>query len=701
MGNQEKIGCVVLDLSYYSGEDIYTDGAVEDEMLEIVKNNPIARFPQIIEEKKNWPIFYHLSPLRTNIIDWIPFQKTDKVLEIGSGCGAITGAVAKKAGQVVCIELSKKRSLVNAYRNKEQDNITIMVGNFQDIEPMLPTDFDYVLLIGVFEYGRAYIGGTTPYQDFMEICNRHRKPEGQMMIAIENQFGLKYWAGCREDHLGTYFSGLEGYHGGGSARTFTRRGLEALMEQVGITEYTFYYPYPDYKFATMIYSDRYLPKKGELSNNLRNFDQERVLLFDEKQVFDQIIEEQVFPLFSNAYLLVIGKRPDMAYTKFSNDRGEKWAIRTAIVEDAPGHFHVEKIPHTPAANGHIVNTLHAYRLLSQRYEGTKIKINRCRTIDRAADKGLAFSFCKGTTLETLLDACLAAADMDGFRKWITEYMEWLYYRETEFTISNLDFIFPNIIVDGEDWHIIDYEWTFEKRVDAKDIAFRAFYNYILGSEMRKSCEDLLMQEVLGFSQEQIAAAAEEEQEFQHYINGDHASVPQMRELIGFRAYALKGMLEYCIFANVKFVAQIFVDYGEGFSEEHSRTFHDCFIEERNLRLVYDIPEGAVKVRIDPCAYCCVVDIRNIQIGDKKYTQEEVEVNGYRQACGSIVFESTDPNIVIPVEQSGRLMVDMEVLELPEKLAKQFAVTPEAAVPEEAKEDVVARAKGFIRKQWRK
>lgn len=100
MGNQEKIGSVVLDLSYYSGEDIYTDGAVEDEMLEIVKNNPIARFPQIIEEKKNWPIFYHLSPLRTNIIDWIPFQKTDKVLEIGSGCGAITGAVAKKAGQI-------------------------------------------------------------------------------------------------------------------------------------------------------------------------------------------------------------------------------------------------------------------------------------------------------------------------------------------------------------------------------------------------------------------------------------------------------------------------------------------------------------------------------------------------------------------------------------------------------------------------
>lgn len=117
------------------------------------------------------------------------------------------------------------------------------------------------------------------------------------MIAIENQFGLKYWAGCREDHLGTYFSGLEGYHGGGSARTFTRRGLEALMEQVGITEYTFYYPYPDYKFAAMIYSDRYLPKKGELSNNLRNFDQERVLLFDENRCLIRLLRNRFFHCF--------------------------------------------------------------------------------------------------------------------------------------------------------------------------------------------------------------------------------------------------------------------------------------------------------------------------------------------------------------------------------------------------------------------
>ena len=115
----EKIGNVVLDLSYYSGEDIYTDGDIEDEMLDIAINHTAEDFPEIIVQKKSWPIFYHFSRFRSNIVDWIPFKKTDRVLEIGSGCGAITGAVAKRAGSVTCVDLSKKRSLVNAYRNRE------------------------------------------------------------------------------------------------------------------------------------------------------------------------------------------------------------------------------------------------------------------------------------------------------------------------------------------------------------------------------------------------------------------------------------------------------------------------------------------------------------------------------------------------------------------------------------------------------
>lgn len=686
---QEKIGSVMMDFTYYQGKDLYSDGAIEDEMLDIAMNYSPEHFPKIIEEKKSWPIFYHLSPFRTNIIDWIPFKKTDKVLEIGAGCGAITGALAKKAGSVTCIDLSKKRSMVNAYRNRDCDNITIMVGNFKDIEPHLGDDYDYVLLIGVFEYGQAYIGGATPYEDFMRICNRHRKLDGRMIIAIENKFGLKYWAGCREDHLGTYFSGLEGYHEGGSARTFTRHGLEKILEKVGIYEYSFYYPYPDYKFMTTIYSDRYLPKKGELTNNLRNFDRERVLLFDEKQVFDQIIDEKEFPLFSNSYLLVVGGAPNVIYAKFSNDRAAKWAIRTSIVRDTPGQVHVEKKPDTNAAWEHISDTKHAYERLSRRYENTKIAINKCTVIDDDVRNGLSFEFCNGVTLEAKLDECLMRADVAGFKALIDEYLYWLGYNEDVYNVSNIDFIFPNILVDGDKWHVIDYEWTFDKHIPAKEIAFRAFYNYTLGGGTRKACEELLMKDILGFTDEQIAAALERERSFQLQITGNHASVETMRELIGNRAYELNGMLTYWNYADKKFVSKVYVDYGQGFREENSVELRDCFFAEQYLRFEYDIPQDAVRIRIDPCEYPCTVTIREIKVGDRIYTADVIETQGSWQECGAVVFDTEDPNFAIEVVGGRKLTVDMEVMELPKALASQL-------VSDAAKEDIVTRTKGFIK-----
>ena len=42
----EKIGQVVLDDTYYPGQDLYTDGAIEDEMLEIARTYP-RKYPEL------------------------------------------------------------------------------------------------------------------------------------------------------------------------------------------------------------------------------------------------------------------------------------------------------------------------------------------------------------------------------------------------------------------------------------------------------------------------------------------------------------------------------------------------------------------------------------------------------------------------------------------------------------------------------
>lgn len=305
---QEKIGEVTLDYTWYPGEDFYSDGTeIEQELLEIATNYREEELNAVIAERKSWPVLYHFSHIRQNILEWLPITKEDKVLEVGSGCGAVTGALAKKAGQVTCIELSKMRSTINANRNRDCGNVTIRVGNFKDIEKNLEETYDYITLIGVFEYAAAYMGGEEPYVEMLRCVSRHLSPGGKLVIAIENRLGLKYWAGCTEDHLGELFVGLEDYPRSEGIHTFSKEELRKVFQKAGAYDLEFYYPYPDYKFPMAIYSDRYLPKKGELNGNFCNYDRPRVQLFDEAKAYDSLIESGLFGEFSNSFLVLAEK----------------------------------------------------------------------------------------------------------------------------------------------------------------------------------------------------------------------------------------------------------------------------------------------------------------------------------------------------------------------------------------------------------
>jgi 2-polyprenyl-3-methyl-5-hydroxy-6-metoxy-1,4-benzoquinol methylase len=300
-----KVGNVKIVDTHYSGQDIYSDGAIEDEMLEIAQLYSYEDYNKVIADREDWAILYHFSHIRENIISGCPISSADSVLEIGAGCGAVTGALAKKAGKVACVDLSMKRSLINAYRHQKYENLEIYVGNFMDVERDLEEKYDVITLIGVFEYAYSYFSGLNPYEDFLRIIKKHLKKGGKVIIAIENKFGLKYWAGCQEDHTGMYFEGLMGYKNSEYVRTFSKVELCSMFESVGFEKYEFYYPYPDYKFPMKIFSDDYLPSIGELNSNNVNFDRERIVLFDESQVFDEIINDGMFPYFSNSFLIVL------------------------------------------------------------------------------------------------------------------------------------------------------------------------------------------------------------------------------------------------------------------------------------------------------------------------------------------------------------------------------------------------------------
>ena len=297
---KEKIGNVILNYQYYNGSDDYTDGKIEDELLSMVeKEKDISK---LLEKDNRWAVLYHLSTVRRNILEWYPFNEGGEILEIGSGCGAVTGILSEKGKTVTCIELSKKRSLINANRNYQCGNVEIMVGNFNDIH--LNRKFDYITLIGVLEYANFYTAEKDPFKSFLKKIRSYLKKDGKLLIAIENKFGLKYWNGAKEDHTGIMFDGLSGYHISKSpVRTFSKQELRKLLEDSGYHDCDFYYPFPDYKFPTQIFSDHNLPKAEDLIGSTESYDTDRIMLFDETAVYNELLKAGEFPFFANSFFV--------------------------------------------------------------------------------------------------------------------------------------------------------------------------------------------------------------------------------------------------------------------------------------------------------------------------------------------------------------------------------------------------------------
>ncbi len=108
-----------------------------------------------------------------------------------------------------------------------------------------------------------------------------------MLVAIENQYGLKYWCGMPEDHVGIPFEGINQYRDvERGVRTFSKTALDTLIKESGFHNTYFYYPYPDYKLPTVIYSQDVLPSKKDTVNseNFRGYSSagENTLIANEK-----------------------------------------------------------------------------------------------------------------------------------------------------------------------------------------------------------------------------------------------------------------------------------------------------------------------------------------------------------------------------------------------------------------------------------
>lgn len=540
-----------FDLTFYCGEDLYSDGDVENELLEAVQKK--ENIEKCLIEGNSWPHLYHLSNIRENILEWYDFNPKGSLLEIGAGCGAVTGLFCSKVERVVAIDLSKRRSMVNATRNEEYNNLTIMLGNFEDIK--IEEKFDYVTLVGVFEYSIYYISSDDPFGDMLKKAKSFLKPGGKLIIAIENKYGMKYFAGATEDHSGRMFDGIENYAEVDRVRTFSRRTLEKMLTKAGFEKNDFYYPMPDYKLPSEIYSDKHMPSFGSIRNACVSYDRDRYELIDERLFADAACEDDMFADLANSFL-IISHNPgteetkavdaaleDTEYAKYNRLRAPEYQISTRIYTDASGKRVAEKKALRKEAVAHIEQLSENRKKLLAAGDTRVIEI-----LSNENGKAI-FPYIKGRSLEDKVNAALNKKDkllaamheaMASIYTYdesqicpfeITEAYKKVFGESGSFfaghdalKVANVDSTFANF-VEAEDGGLVclDYEWVFDFPVPLEYLKYRTLYYYFSMNRayiIRHVNEQEFLQE-FGLSAELVAACMEMDDAFQQFVHGEN------------------------------------------------------------------------------------------------------------------------------------------------------------------------------------
>ena len=235
----------------------YSDGDENEERLARIVRD--ARDLSVLSSElsrhcTDWATLYHLGRARGNILRPFEHVLSGRVLEIGAGCGAITRYLGECGATVLSLEGSVRRARIAASRTRDLDNVTVFAERFDRFD----TDqrFDVITLIGVLEYASMFNQDNDAALSMLTRVYELLEPDGVLLLAIENQLGLKYFAGAPEDHLGTPMYGIEGRYHGRSPETFGRKRLMTLIEQAGFSRSEWLFPAPDYKLPNSIVTQR-------------------------------------------------------------------------------------------------------------------------------------------------------------------------------------------------------------------------------------------------------------------------------------------------------------------------------------------------------------------------------------------------------------------------------------------------------------
>ena len=277
-----------------------------DEIMDAVSGGCVDNYEKAILAGKNPDMMKYLSRLKTNIVEAMDLSLDLIVLELGSECGVVTNALAKKTKAVDSVETDYSKCVVSSCVNNANDNVNIYAEDpyvWLSLNEDKEECYDVITMIGgfsMFPEDKGYDKG-----EIIRKLKRMLKPGGKIYFAVDNKYGMKYFSGQRQKNINKYFEGLTIGNDKCMKRSYSVREINELFEDMDIF---YYYPYPDYTFTTAVYSDEWLPKTGELDIRKTNYGESTMLLFDEVSAFENAIRDGEFKTFANSYMVMCTRK---------------------------------------------------------------------------------------------------------------------------------------------------------------------------------------------------------------------------------------------------------------------------------------------------------------------------------------------------------------------------------------------------------
>lgn len=246
---------------------------------------------------------YFINPKKENLLNWYEFKPEDDVLIINDPLGVITKSICDKVHSVSLVEFSKSLAEITNERLSNKENVEIYVGDPFGIT--FTTNYDYVISIDIMESQNPFYNFKDPFREFFEYIEYFLKPEGKLVLSVNNLFGLKNWNGAFDEITGNCFQNF-GSNLMMQSSLFTKRDYAKMLEFLGYDDVMFNYPIPNQYSPDLVVTESEA-KDDSLAEYFKNYALSGEKLFNETHIIDDIIKNDKLYLFANSFLIFASK----------------------------------------------------------------------------------------------------------------------------------------------------------------------------------------------------------------------------------------------------------------------------------------------------------------------------------------------------------------------------------------------------------